>query len=504
MPTTIARCTDTWTVLAMGLLALILVVPPEALGDKGARGHRHSATPASPAPSQTSLPAPGQAGERGGHEEHGNPGGMAHVHAEVPPEYAGKAPSPNIWTDAAVLAKGKDIYVRSCLACHGERGDGKGPAAVALPVKPSDTTDQAMVAAMSPAFWFWRVMEGGLVEPYNAMGSTMPAWKGQLSEEETWAVIAYQHAFSGHRGPHTPEAHPELRPPTTPVVAAAKSGSSPSSHAMPPATASGMAMGAAPHAGHGMPAPSAAVSPPPQAPHAGHGEMAPAAPGRPPTTEHSIMMGEMTYNMSCVFCHGSGGKGDGPAAFFVSAYSAPRPRDFTSGLFKFRSTPSGQLPTDQDLFRTISEGIPGYMPAFRGLGEADRWAVVDYIKQFIPTRDKEAPRPISVGEPPPTTSESLAQGQQLYRDAECWQCHGDGGKGDGPSASTLKDDWGFPITPTDLTNPRSFKNGRSPQDVYRTLLTGLTGTPMPSYADSLAEEQAWSLAYYVLSLSGRQ
>ena len=70
-----------------------------------------------------------------------------------------------------------------------------------------------------------------------------------------------------------------------------------------------------------------------------------------------------------------------------------------------------------------------------------------------------------------------------------------------PSAPELKDNTEMPITPTDLTSPTRFKNGATPHDLYRTLMTGLAGTPMPSYADSLEPEQAWDLVFYVLSLS---
>jgi len=99
------------------------------------------------------------------------------------------------------------------------------------------------------------------------------------------------------------------------------------------------------------------------------------------------------------------------------------------------------------------------------------------------------------------TPERVARGKQLYADAECLACHGDRGRGDGKSAPELKDNQQLPIQATDLTRPRRFKNGRRPEDVYRTLMTGFAGTPMPSYADALAPEQAWDLVFYVLSLS---
>lgn len=103
--------------------------------------------------------------------------------------------------------------------------------------------------------------------------------------------------------------------------------------------------------------------------------------------------------------------------------------------------------------------------------------------------------------PPVLTPERLTRSKQLYADAECLACHGARGRGDGSSAPTLKDNRDLPIAATDLTRPERFKNGARPEDVYRTLVTGLAGTPMPSYGDSLEPDQAWDLAYYVLSLS---
>jgi mono/diheme cytochrome c family protein len=117
-----------------------------------------------------------------------------------------------VWTDAAVIAKGKEIYAAKCALCHGEKGDGKGPGAAGLAVKPGDFTDRKMVAEMAGNYWVWRVSEGGLVEPFKSKGSTMPAWKGELSMNDRWAVIAYAHTLSGHRGPHIASEHPELRP----------------------------------------------------------------------------------------------------------------------------------------------------------------------------------------------------------------------------------------------------------------------------------------------------
>jgi mono/diheme cytochrome c family protein len=138
--------------------------------------------------------------------------GEHHEHAPIPPAYAGASIPTRVWTDPAMIARGKEIYSARCAVCHGGKGDGKGPAALNLPLKPADLTDATMVAEMAGSYWFWRVSEGGLVEPFRSKGSAMPAWKGELSREDRWAVIAYAHTFSGHRGPHDATEHAALRP----------------------------------------------------------------------------------------------------------------------------------------------------------------------------------------------------------------------------------------------------------------------------------------------------
>lgn len=133
-----------------------------------------------------------------------------HLHAPLPAAYSNAHIPARVWTDPKMLAKGKEIYVAKCALCHGEQGDGKGPGGVNLPLKPADLTDAKMVAEMPGNYWFWRVSEGGLVEPYKSKGSAMPAWKGELSVADRWAVIAYAHTLSGHAGPHTSSEHPEM------------------------------------------------------------------------------------------------------------------------------------------------------------------------------------------------------------------------------------------------------------------------------------------------------
>jgi mono/diheme cytochrome c family protein len=228
---------------------------------------------------------------------------------------------------------------------------------------------------------------------------------------------------------------------------------------------------------------------------------------KPDDNPETLARGKTIYERSCVLCHGIRGTGDGPAAFFIAPYSAPRPNDFATGGFKFRSTASGELPTDQDLFRTITNGVPGFMPPFAGLTEEERWTVVAYVKSFYPNFRKEKPQPLPVGfSAVPSSPDSIERGRKVYLLNECYVCHGGDGEGDGPAARAgdLKDGNGMPIAPRDLTNPASYKNGFSPRDIYRTIVTGLDGTPMPSYAGQFAghEEDIWHLVNYIRSLSG--
>jgi mono/diheme cytochrome c family protein len=227
---------------------------------------------------------------------------------------------------------------------------------------------------------------------------------------------------------------------------------------------------------------------------------------KPGDTQATRDQGRAIYERACLFCHGGSGKGDGPAGWFLGRYSSPRPRNFTVGEYKLRTTASGEAPTDQDLFRTVTKGIPGFMPSFAGLSAEDRWAVIAYIKSLSNVFQQEAAKPFSIGMPTiPPSPESLETGRTLYRSLECFVCHGASGEGDGPlaEAGNLRDGVGLRIAATDLTHRASYKNGASPRDIYRTLITGLDGTPMPSYAGQFEgkEEQLWHVVNYILSLS---
>jgi mono/diheme cytochrome c family protein len=210
------------------------------------------------------------------------------------------------------------------------------------------------------------------------------------------------------------------------------------------------------------------------------------------------------YRAACAACHGVDGRGDGPIAVVIAPFRAPSPRDLSTGTYKLRSTPSGTVPTDEDLLRTITGGIPRYMPGARSLDESLRRGLVQYLKSFSGRFAGPPPRPIDVPEPPALASDAVAKGARTYGELGCPACHGPGGRGDGPAAASLRDSSGRPLWPADLAAPTFFKGGSTPRDVYRTLMTGFDGTPMPGYADALAElepEAPWNLVAFVASLA---
>jgi cytochrome c oxidase cbb3-type subunit 2 len=180
---------------------------------------------------------------------------------------------------------------------------------------------------------------------------------------------------------------------------------------------------------------------------------------------------------------------------------AEPPRDFGPGAFKFRSTPTGALPTDADLLRTLTEGVRWTgMVGRPDLPEADRRALVAFIKTLSPRFAAEIPGPpIVVPQAPAATPDLIGEGRRIYKDAGCDECHGPAGRGDGPAGRRQRDAWGRPTRPSDITW-RPLKRGADPAEIYRTIVTGLDGSPMPAHADVLEPDQVWALAAFLETL----
>jgi len=204
------------------------------------------------------------------------------------------------------------------------------------------------------------------------------------------------------------------------------------------------------------------------------------------------------YRRYCTGCHGDLGDGNGENFPWVD----PKPRDFQLGIFKCRSTPTGTLPTDQDLFDTIARGLDrSNMPQWSTFTKEERADLVAWVKHFSPRWVNEKPgTPIEIPPEPEITPERIKAGRDVYARVQCWKCHGVLGQANGPSAATLTDDLSRPIAAYNFTEGSRPKCGDTDRDIYRVFMTGLDGTPMPSFADNIKPDEAWDLVFYLRTL----
>jgi len=223
-----------------------------------------------------------------------------------------------------------------------------------------------------------------------------------------------------------------------------------------------------------------------------------------PASPALLALGEQAYVKQCAACHGTAGDGEGEAAYLLH----PRPRDFTRGQFRLISTWDG-VPTDEDLFRTISRGMPGSaMPPWAHLSEETRWGLVHYIKTFStqPLDVQPAAEPgafgaggaglIAVPREPASDGGAQARARELFTQG-CAPCHGPTGRGDGQQEQF--DSKGYPTRPRDLTLG-VYKGSPDPEDVYRRIVGGLPGSPMPQ-SGYLHGDDGWHLVHFVRGLS---
>ncbi len=218
-----------------------------------------------------------------------------------------------------------------------------------------------------------------------------------------------------------------------------------------------------------------------------------------PVNAFSEDKGKKLYEEWCAQCHGY--KGDADA--YSSDFTFPRPRDLAFGVYKFRSTPTGDPPADKDLIQSIRKGNPGTsMPAWERFSDGEVVAIVDYIKKFSPDVFAVKPGPIKIGKAPSASDAIIKKGKELFKVAKCFECHGEAGRGNGEKGweAKFKDDWGQRIYPANYTHTWELRNGSTVEDIYRTITVGLSGTPMTSYQDSLSDDDRWALAQFIKSL----
>ncbi len=229
-----------------------------------------------------------------------------------------------------------------------------------------------------------------------------------------------------------------------------------------------------------------------------------AEPKAPPSSPKLIALGKQVYSKQCAACHGATGRGDGEAAYLLY----PKPRDFIAANYRLVST-WDRIPTDRDLFDTITRGMPGSaMPSWGHLPAQQRWALVYYVKSLaersLTIKPQKKPDPdgsggegiIEVPPEPPYDAAAKARALELYRDA-CASCHGETARGDGTQEQ--KDAEGYPTRPRDLTTG-VFKGTPDPAHLYRRIVAGIPGSPMPM-SDWAYGNDGWHLVHYVRSLS---
>lgn len=255
----------------------------------------------------------------------------------------------------------------------------------------------------------------------------------------------------------------------------------------------------------------------------------------PEASIHDVQSGRDLYNRYCQQCHGVSGDGKGVAAPFLY----PRPRDYRKGIFKFTSTPYGNRPRREDLLRTLRRGIPGTsMPSFKFHPDRELESLVDYVlllshrgefetrlafeaefeeevdPEYVPdivtevlsrwdSAEKAEVHPLT-NQPPFLTAAHVAAGREAFLSKGCSKCHGDDGRGM-TKDNIGKDGWGFTTKAADLTSGL-LHGGSEPVDIYRRIVSGINGTPMPGFKSSLEKEPEtiWNLVAYVLHVSGQR
>lgn len=214
--------------------------------------------------------------------------------------------------------------------------------------------------------------------------------------------------------------------------------------------------------------------------------------------------GETIYSKRCVGCHGEEGDGLGPAAERLN----PPPRDFTSGMYKIKTTGfDDMVPNDEDILRMIRDGMPGTaMPGWDDLlSEQDMWDVIAYIKIFAGYEEEEPSEQLDYGTQIASSPDSIASGKELFLDGDrCSECHGEEGKGNG--IKRLKDDNGDRTWPRNLTKPWTFRGSNDPKDIFTRISIGIPGTQMPAFSDPQSKkklniEERWHIANYVVTLA---
>ncbi len=341
-----------------------------------------------------------------------------------------------------MVAEGREIYYKNCIFCHGDNLDGQGYVGLGLNPRPANFQDVGTIAQLQESYLFWRITTGGPGLPREGA-----PW---LSAMPVWQEMLKED-----------EVWKAI------LFLYDYTGYAPRSWELD---------------------------------QGGGAKKAEAEKTDAQTAESEAI--QAVYDKRCAQCHGAEGEGDGPAA----DYLYPRPRDFSLGVFKYKTTHAdSEFPTDDDLRKTIRDGLPGTaMPAWgKVLTAAQIDGLIGMIKEFGGW-DGETPedlgiKPIELGEKVESSPESLARGAKLFKKA-CVQCHGEKGRGNVTSGKNLKDDWGYRIWPRNLTRPETWRWTKTATDVFQRISAGIRGTPMPEHTTTFSIRDRWDVANYAMTL----
>ncbi len=247
-------------------------------------------------------------------------------------------------------------------------------------------------------------------------------------------------------------------------------------------------------------------------------EVKPAVAEAQTQTDPVLARGSQLFAKYCTICHGEQGDGLGKFAYLMN----PRPRNFKQGDFKLATT-ANLIPSDEDLLRTISRGMPGSaMPPWGHLPNSDLLSLVKFVRQIHvgAVREKFAKdvaegkmkqaelEPLVAERTQPGLALAVAaepafddlrwfRGRKIYLEG-CASCHGVEGH---PVPEAVKyDAEGFPVPPRSFVNG-IFKGGMEGHQLYSRIAKGLRGTPMPAYETAFPPEDIWNLVHYVQSLA---
>ena len=212
-----------------------------------------------------------------------------------------------------------------------------------------------------------------------------------------------------------------------------------------------------------------------------------------------IAEGTALYQENCAICHGAEGDGNGPLATGFT----PRPRNFLSGSFKFRSTGVGEAPAREDLLKTIKFGIHGSygqsMPAFDYLTERELSALSEVIRMVAGIQEFG----VAITPPARPARADIEKGKVLFQELQCAGCHGETGNGQGDQAATLTDENGHSIKPADFRTGQ-FKGGNEPEDIWMRIYAGVNGTPMPAFGRNSSAADIWAVTEYVIQFGDKE